>query len=171
MAADDHGSQCQGHLVNHTGGKQIVVQSGTALAEQAGQPSACELINDQGQVEDAAFRLLHCNARRSQRFKIIRRLARRGNDHDRATLTFGRCRDRWIKVCAGRNDHQGWIGSQTLLVANLKLPRLKINGPVALKAHSVGSDQDRVGQGALQGKQVLITGSIEGARSAVGALH
>jgi hypothetical protein len=51
LAADYDRCKCQGNLVDDTGGEQIIVQSRSALAEQPRQPSAGQLINDQGQIE------------------------------------------------------------------------------------------------------------------------
>jgi len=51
-----------------------------------------------------------------------------------------------------RDDHQGWIRSQTLLLSDLLLPGFKINGSVALEPDGVGADQNGIRQCPLQGE-------------------
>ena len=82
---------------------------------------------------------------------------------DCATDPLGWCGNVWIKISTRRYDHQDWVWGETLLLPNAELPWFKINGAVALDTDGVGANQNRIGQGSLQGEDLMITCSVDGA--------
>ena len=97
-------------------------------------------------------RLEHRNARRPQRLKIICRFAGGSDDHDRSSDTLSWCGNHRIKISAGGDDHQHRVRGEALLLPDLELPWFKIDSAIALEAHRIGADQNRVSQSSLQGE-------------------
>ena len=147
------------------------MQSRAALAQQPWQSGACQLINDLCQIDRGVVNLQHGDACRPQRLKIIWTLSGSSDDHDCATDSLGWCGNVWIKISTCRYDHQGWIWGEPLLLPNAELPWFKINGAIALNTDGVGANQNCIGQRSLQGKDLMITCSVDGAGTPIGTLN
>jgi PPK2 family polyphosphate:nucleotide phosphotransferase len=169
-AHHDRGKR-EAQLVQCVNGEQIVVQPGTTLAQQSLEAGSCKLIDNLSQIKCGAFSLEHGHAGCPQWLKIFCGLPCSRDDHDGSSDILPRCGNSRIKISARRDDHQHWIGSKTLLLADLELPRFKIDGPVALGAHRIGPDQNCISQGPLQSKDMVITFGVDAARSSIGTLH